>query len=59
MKVMSFLLLAAGWILVLASLVILPSPASRAAFVLAGLAVEALGLALAFRSHTIPREEKG
>jgi hypothetical protein len=29
-----------------------------AAFVLAGVAVEALGLALAFRSHMIWREEK-
>jgi hypothetical protein len=59
MKVMSFLLLLAGWILVLAALVILNSPASRAAFVFAGIAVEALGLAMAFRSHAIPREEKG
>jgi len=59
MKFMSFLLLLAGWILVLAALVILNSPASRAAFVFAGIAVEALGLAMAFRSHAIPREEKG
>ncbi len=56
---MSFLLLLAGWILVLAALVILNSPSSRAAFVFAGIAVEALGLVLAFRSHAIPREEKG
>jgi uncharacterized membrane protein len=59
MKVMSFLLLLAGWILVLAALVILNSPASRAAFVFAGISVEALGLAMLFRSHAIPREEKG
>jgi hypothetical protein len=30
----------------------------RAAFILAGVAVEVLGLILAFRSHLIPREEK-
>jgi hypothetical protein len=30
----------------------------RAAFVMAGIAVQALGLTLAFRSHLIPREDK-
>jgi hypothetical protein len=59
MKVMSFLLLLAGWFLVLASIVLFPAPTSRAAFVFAGIGVEALGLTLVFRSHAIPREEKG
>jgi hypothetical protein len=58
MKVLSFSLLLAGWFLVLASIVLLPSPPSRAAFVFAGVAVEALGLIFVFRSHAIPREEK-
>ena len=59
-KVVSFLLLLAGWLLVLASIVLLPSPAARASFVfLPGLAVELLGLALVFRSHSIGREKRG
>ena len=48
-----------GWLLVLASIVLLPSPAARAAFVFSGLAVELLGLALVFRSHSIVREKRG
>jgi len=59
MKAVGFLMLLAGWVLVLAAIVLLASPPLRAAFVLAGIAVEALGLTLAFRSHLIPREEKG
>jgi hypothetical protein len=58
MKVGGFLMLLAGWFLVLAAIVLLPSPPMRAAFILAGVAVEVLGLILAFRSHLIPREEK-
>jgi hypothetical protein len=58
MKVGGFLMLLAGWFLVLAAIVLFASPALRAAFILAGVAVELLGLILAFRSHLIPREEK-
>jgi hypothetical protein len=58
MKVLGFLLLLAGWFLVLAAIVLFASPPLQAAFVLAGIAVEVLGLILAFRSHLIPREEK-
>ena len=59
MKVLGFLMLLAGWFLALAAIVLFAAPPLRAAFVLAGIAVEALGLILAFRSHLIPREEKG
>jgi hypothetical protein len=59
MKVVGFLMLVAGWFLALAAIVLFASPSLRVAFVLAGIAVEALGLTLAFRSHLIPREEKG
>ena len=59
MKVVGFLMLLAGWFLVLAAIVLFVAPPLRAAFVLAGIAVETLGLILAFRSHLIPREEKG
>ncbi|HSZ19148.1 MAG TPA: hypothetical protein VK770_05115 [Candidatus Acidoferrum sp.] len=58
MKAVGFLMLPAGWFLSLAAIVLFPSPPLRAAFVLAGVAVEALGLIFAFRSHLIPREEK-
>ena len=58
MNVMGFLLLLAGWFLALAAIVLFGAPSLRAAFVLAGVAVEVLGLVLAFRSHLIPREEK-
>jgi hypothetical protein len=58
MKLVGFLMLLAGWFLVMAAIVLFASLPLRAAFVLAGVAVEALGLILAFRSHLIPREEK-
>jgi hypothetical protein len=50
---MGFLLLVAGWTLVLAALALLPSGLSEASFVLTALGVEALGLTLVFRSHLI------
>jgi hypothetical protein len=58
MKLAGFLLLGAGWSIALAAVLMLRTAASMAAFVLAGVAVEALGLALAFRAHMIWREEK-
>ena len=58
MRLVGFLMLLAGWFLVLAAVVLFQAQPPRAAFVLVGLAVEALGLVLAFRSHLIPREEK-
>ena len=51
MKLAGFGLLLSGWILVVLALVLLPSPAERAAFVVAALAVEGLGLGLAMRAH--------
>jgi hypothetical protein len=58
MKAVGFLMLPAGWFLVLAAIVLFSAAPLRAAFVLAGVAVETLGLILVFRSHLIPREEK-
>lgn len=51
MKSAALFLLLAGWAIVLASLPLLHSPVSRASFVLAGFAVEAMGLGIMFRSH--------
>ena len=59
MKFVGFLLLLTGWFLVLAAIVLLASPSSRTGFVLAGLAVEVLGLTLVIRSHLIVREDGG
>jgi hypothetical protein len=56
MKPVGFLLLLAGWFLVLAALEMLSAPTPRALFVLAGLAIELLGLALVFRAN-IPDPE--
>ena len=47
---MALLLMVSGWGIVLAAVGLLPE-ATRAMFVLAGLAIEVLGLALAFRAH--------
>lgn len=59
-KPAGFLLLLAGWGLVLSALSLLGSAAPRASFALAGFAVELLGLILVIRSHLPPpREERG
>jgi hypothetical protein len=51
MKLVGFLLMPAGWVIVLAAIALLPPGSARAAFLLAGLAVELLGLGLAVRAH--------
>jgi hypothetical protein len=58
MKVAGFLLLLAGWGLVLSALVLLASEVPRTAFALTGVGVEALGLTLVVRAHLIPRQER-
>jgi hypothetical protein len=57
MKLTGFLLLVAGWIIVLAAIALLPQGPSEVSFVLVALGVEALGLALVFRAHLIPGRE--
>ncbi len=51
MKIAGFLLLLAGWLLVLAAIVLLATEAARSGFVLAGVGVEMLGVFLVFRAH--------
>jgi hypothetical protein len=58
MKVIGFLLLVGGWIIVLAAIALLPSGRSQASFVLVALGVELLGLGLVFRAHLIPSRER-
>ena len=59
MKLAGFLLLLAGWGIVLAAIALLASVSQRAVFVLAGIGVEILGLALVVRSHLVLPGERG
>ncbi len=58
MKFLGFLLLLAGWGIVLTAVVLLAASAPRVAFVLAGSGVEILGLVLVIRAHPAPRGER-
>jgi hypothetical protein len=58
MKLAGFLLLPAGWLIVLTAIAILPPGSARAAFLFAGLAIEALGLGLVVRAHIPVIEER-
>jgi len=51
MKYAGLLVMPAGFFLTLAALVLFADAERRAAFVLCGLAVEAMGLAVAVRGH--------
>jgi hypothetical protein len=57
MKLAGLLLLPAGWVIVLTAIVLLPPAPVRSGFVLAGLAVEAVGLGLVTRAH-IPQVDE-
>jgi hypothetical protein len=57
MKYAGLLVMPAGFFLAIAALVLFPASPSRAAFVLCGLAVEALGLVVAVRGHMQARGE--
>jgi hypothetical protein len=57
MKIAGFLLLLAGWALILAAIALLPRTSVRALFLLAGSGVETLGLVLFMRSHLSPKED--
>ncbi len=58
MRLAALFLLLSGWGIVLAALALLGASPARAAFVWAGIAVEALGLVLLFRSHLIPHGDE-
>jgi hypothetical protein len=62
MKLAGFLMLLAGGIIAMAAIAVLPATGARAAFLLAGMGVEAIGLVLLFRAHIPPeaiKEERG
>ncbi len=58
MKLASFLLLLAGWGIVLSALVLFASGPMRGTFVLAGMGLEILGLSLSVRAHLLGKEER-
>ena len=53
LKLIGCLFLISGWAIALAALILLTGTGQRLGFVLAGLAVEALGLFLAVRNYEI------
>ena len=55
MKYAGLLVMPAGFFLALAALVLFPDPARRTLFVMCGLAVEGMGLAVAVRGHMLAR----
>jgi len=58
MKILGFLLLLSGWAIVLTAVALLTQAPPRAAFVLAGIGVEIVGLVLVIRAHPIRRAER-
>jgi uncharacterized membrane protein YccC len=57
MKILGFVLLVSGWAIVLTAVALLTGGVPRAAFVLAGIGVEIVGLALVIRAHPVRRGE--
>jgi len=58
MKLAGFLLLIAGWAVVLAALAMFPSGTPQAAFILSGAGVEILALGLVIRCHLTPKQDR-
>lgn len=58
MKLAGVLLLLAGWIIVAAAVILLLPANARIVFVLAGVAVEILGLALVIRANPLVGEKQ-
>lgn len=57
MRLLGFLLLLSGWLLVVAALLLLTPPLERSAFVTAGISVEVLGFILVTRAHRLRMED--
>ncbi len=57
MRIAGVLMLVAGWIISVSAIALLPKVPFRFGFVVAAIAIEALGLVLLFRSH-LRYEEK-
>jgi hypothetical protein len=55
MKITGFLMMPAGWFLVLAALVLLRTFVAQNLFIAAGVGVEIMGLVLFTRAHLVPK----
>ena len=51
MRLLGFFLVPAGWVIVLAAIALLRVSAAQGVFLLAGVAIQAVGLTLVFRYH--------
>lgn len=58
MKYAGLLVMPAGFFLSIAAIVLFPDPTLRTAFVLCGVAVEAMGLGVAVRGHMPSRGDR-
>ena len=58
MRLAGLLVMPAGFFLVVAALLLFPDATLRLAFILCGLAVEAMGITVAVRGHMESRGEK-
>ena len=56
---MSFLFLSGGWAIFITAIWLLRNPTPRVAFAMSGLAVQAVGLVFAIRSHRTVEVERG
>jgi hypothetical protein len=56
MKYAGLLVMPAGFFLTVAAILLFPAPTTRAAFVVCGVAVEGMGLAVAIRGHMAPKQ---
>lgn len=56
MKYAGLLVMPTGFVIAIAAVVLFADPARRGAFVVCGLLVEALGLAVAVRGHMLERK---
>lgn len=59
MKIAGFLLLLAGWLLMLSALALLARGGPQGTFLFIGLAVVVLGLVLFMRAHLTLKEDEG
>jgi hypothetical protein len=58
MKAAGFSLLFAGWLIIIVAILLLPAATVRDVFILAGFAVEILGLFLAIQGHLTATRER-
>lgn len=58
MKFAGLLVMPAGFLLSIAAILLFPDPVARIAFVLCGILVEIVGLAVAIRGHMPSRGER-